>query len=154
MGTLIIPAIALIFVENMRTQVAMHRGDSEMVERGDLDRPALAQFLSKLISWIIGIGDVENFRPDIYLEEGDSLSKYGLEAKVLHLPGHSNGSIGILTAGGDLFCGDLFVNAGKPRKHFIVTDSPAFNSSIQRLKSLTINTVYPGHGQPFLMERL
>jgi len=43
----------------------------------------------------------------MFLEEGQPLSDVGLDASVLHLPGHSKGSIGILTASGDLFCGDL-----------------------------------------------
>jgi len=31
-------------------------------------------------------------------------------------------------------------------------DLTAANTSIQKLKSLKINTVYPGHGKPFPME--
>ena len=46
--------------------------------------------------------------------EGDDLSGYGFEAKVLHLPGHSKGSIGLLAADGSLFSGDLLENRGKP----------------------------------------
>jgi hydroxyacylglutathione hydrolase len=129
--------------------VAMHRGDSEMVERGDMDTHALNRMLLRMIALIFGLGKIERFKPDIYLEEGDGLSEYGFDAKVLHIPGHSNGSIGILTAGGDLFCGDLFVNVTKPVKHSIVTDAVAFNASVERLKSLIIKNVYPGHGKPF-----
>jgi hydroxyacylglutathione hydrolase len=135
-------------------RVAMHRGDSGMVEGGDIDLSVLNRILVGLLSFIAGLGKSEKFRPDIYLEEGDVLSEYGFDAKVLHLPGHSPGSIGILTAGGDLFCGDLFLNVTKPVKHSIVTDAAAFNASVERLKSLNVNTVYPGHGKPFLMEWL
>jgi len=46
------------------------------------------------------------------------------------------------------------VNVSKPTKHSIVTDAAAFDASIERLKSLSIHTVYPGHGKPFLMEQL
>jgi glyoxylase-like metal-dependent hydrolase (beta-lactamase superfamily II) len=136
------------------TPIAMHRGDSEMVERGDIDTQIFNRILLKMIALIAGLGDVERFRPDIYLAEGDGLSEYGFDAKVLHLPGHSPGSIGILTVGGDLFCGDLFVNVSKPDRHSIVTDAAAFNASVKRLKSLNVNTVYPGHGKPFMLERL
>jgi hydroxyacylglutathione hydrolase len=54
-----------------------------------------------------------------------------------------------MTASGGLFCGDLFVNVKKPLKHSIITDAAAFDASIERLKSLPIHTVYPGHGKPF-----
>lgn len=136
------------------TQVAMHRGDSEMAEREGNNMHVLDRILVRMMAVIAGLGKVERFRPDIYLEEGEGLSEYGFEAKVIHLPGHSPGSIGILTVGGDLFCGDLFVNVSKPVKHSIVTDAAAFDASVERLKSLSVNTVYPGHGKPFLMERL
>jgi hydroxyacylglutathione hydrolase len=134
-------------------RVAMHRGDSDMVEGGDIDLSVFNRILVGLLSLIAGLGKSEKFRPDIYLEEGDDLSEYGFDAKVLHLPGHSPGSIGILTASGDLFCGDLFVNVTKPVKHFIVTDAATFKASVERLKSLHVNTVYPGHGKSFSMER-
>jgi hydroxyacylglutathione hydrolase len=135
------------------TQVAIHRGDSEKVERGDVDIHGLDRIILKLISFAAGLGGIETFKPDRYLEEGDGLSAYGWDAQVLHLPGHSNGSIGILTAGGDLFCGDVFVNVTKPVRHSIVTDPAAFHTSVERLKSLNIKKVYPGHGKPFLMEK-
>jgi glyoxylase-like metal-dependent hydrolase (beta-lactamase superfamily II) len=41
------------------------------------------------------------FSPDVILEDGDALAQYGFDAAVLHLPGHSKGSIGILMPGGE-----------------------------------------------------
>ena len=129
--------------------VAIHRGDSEMVERGDINTHIFNRILLKIIALIAGLSEIKKFRPDVYLEEGDDLSEYGFDAKVIHLPGHSNGSIGILTSGGDLFCGDLFVNVTKLAKHSIVINADAFNASVERLKNLIVNTAYPGHGKPF-----
>jgi hydroxyacylglutathione hydrolase len=60
------------------------------------------------------------FRPDFYVEEGDDFSEYGFDAQVLLIRGHSKGSIGILTAGGDLFCGDLLENLKKPATNSII----------------------------------
>ena len=72
---------------------------------------------------------------------------------MLHLPGHSAGSIGILTSAGDLFCGDLLENTRQPTLNSIMDDVPTAQASIERLKSLIVRTVYPGHGQPFLWEQ-
>jgi hydroxyacylglutathione hydrolase len=129
--------------------IALHREDSEMVEHEDRNSPVLDRILIGVLSLVAGLGKIERFKPDIYLEEGDGFSEYGFDAKVLHLPGHSNGSVGILTTSGGLFCGDLFVNVKKPLKHSIITDAAAFDASIERLKNLSVNTVYPGHGKPF-----
>jgi glyoxylase-like metal-dependent hydrolase (beta-lactamase superfamily II) len=52
----------------------------------------------------------EKFTPDLEIDEGFDLSSYGFDGRILHIPGHSKGSIGVLTAKGDLFCGDLFYN--------------------------------------------
>ena len=65
-----------------------------------------------------GFGKSERFKPDFYIEEGYEFSEYGFDAKVLYIPGHSRGSIGILTAGGDLFCGDLLENTDKNSSQF------------------------------------
>jgi glyoxylase-like metal-dependent hydrolase (beta-lactamase superfamily II) len=40
-----------------------------------------------------GIGGVRNFKPDRWLEEGDSVSVGGLSFDILHCPGHSPGSV-------------------------------------------------------------
>ena len=136
-------------------QAAMHDADAGMAERGDMflgrKRPNL------LIRWLVPVlfrfGKSERFTPDVAVEDGTDLSAYGLDATVLSLPGHSKGSIGILTAAGDLFCGDLFDNTDKPVLNDLIDDRAAANASVARLKRLAIRTVYPGHGEPFSMER-
>jgi hydroxyacylglutathione hydrolase len=136
------------------TQVAMHKADSGMVERGDMlwnrnKRNILIRIIFKLF-FRLSISD--RFKPDVYIDEGYDFSGYGFDAKVLDIPGHSQGSIGILTASGDLFCGDLLANIAKPDVWSIIDDSVAAHASVEKLKRLQINTVYPGHGQSFPME--
>ena len=136
-------------------RIAMHDDDSGMVERGDMfgNRQKGNNILTRmLVPVLFGFGRSERFTPDFYLDEGTDLSDYGFDARVLHIPGHSKGSIGILTAGGDLFCGDLLENSDEPALNSIMDDLAAANASVERLKGLKINTVYPGHGQPFSME--
>jgi glyoxylase-like metal-dependent hydrolase (beta-lactamase superfamily II) len=82
------------------------------------------------------------------LEEGQDLAEYELEAKILHTPGHSKGSISVLTGSGDLICGDMFSNAwGRILQS---TDK----AGLERLKELGVETFFPGHGSPFSMGRL
>jgi glyoxylase-like metal-dependent hydrolase (beta-lactamase superfamily II) len=90
----------------------------------------------------------DRFSPDLTLEDGQTLSPYGLDATVVHLPGHSTGSIGVLTSEGDLFSGDLIYNFLRPEMIWI-DDLPAAQASVERLKHLNVRTVYPGHGKPF-----
>jgi len=140
--------------EKFSTQIAMHKDDSGMVERGDMlwnrsKRNILIRIVFKLF---FRLSKSDRFEPDLCIDEGYDLSGYGFDAKVLDIPGHSKGSIGILTASGDLFCGDLLANVDKPDLWSIIDDSVAAHASVEKLKRLRINTVYPGHGQPFPME--
>jgi glyoxylase-like metal-dependent hydrolase (beta-lactamase superfamily II) len=48
----------------------------------------------------------------------------------------------------DLFCGDLLENTEIPVLNSIMDEPAAANISVEKLKSLKINTVYPGHGKP------
>ncbi len=137
--------------------VAMHQAEAVAVERGNMflsrkNRP------SPVIRVLASFGELlffRRFKPEVLLNDEDDLSAYGLEAKVLHLPGHSLGSIGILTDEGQFFCGDLLsTKDGRPIKGELVDDATQMDASIERLKSLPIQMVYTGHGRPFSMAEL
>jgi hydroxyacylglutathione hydrolase len=132
-------------------KIAMHRDDAGMATDGDMffNRKQPNALLRKLAPLFIGFGKEQRFTPDVLLEDGDDLSAFGFDARVFSLPGHSKGSIGVLTAAGDLFCGDLLVNTDKPALNTLIDDMPAAEASLQRLVSLDVGTVYPGHGKPF-----
>lgn len=140
--------------EKFSTKIAIHEADSGMVERGDMfwnrNRPNL--LVRTLIGFVFRLRQADRFKPDFYIKEGDNLSEYGLDAEVISLRGHSKGSIGLLTADGDLFCGDLLANVGQPDLWSIIDDREAAHASVEKLKGIAINTVYPGHGQPFPMQ--
>ena len=142
---------AAYFREKFDTKVAMHYGDSGMAERGDMfwNRKNPNIFIKIIFGLFFRLRKSDRFNPDLYIEDGYDFSGYGFDAKVIHLPGHSKGSIEILTSDGNLFCGDLLANINKPKLFSIIDDSTAANASIEKIKSLKINTVYPGHGKPF-----
>lgn len=137
-------------------RIAMHQDDSGIVERGNMFwNRKKGNIIFRIIAPILfGFGRSERFRPDLYIGDGYDLSEYGLEARVIHIPGHSKGSIGILTADGELFCGDLLTNMEKPVVNSLMDDSTAASASIEKLKCLKVNIVYPGHGKPFPLETM
>ena len=133
-------------------KIAMHQGDVPMAELGDMfyDRNIILRMFFKIVTSIFRLG-VTKFTPDIILEDGQDLSSYGFNAKVIYIPGHSKGSIGILTPDDTLFCGDLLDNTDKPSLNTLVDDKEEMEVSLQKLLNLEIKTVYPGHGEPFTM---
>lgn len=136
--------------------IGMHPDDLGMIEHGDMfwNRETGNALLGKVAGLLFGFGKSKRCKPDLSLNEGDSLMDYGFEARVLSLPGHSKGSIGVLTADGALFCGDLLENSDKPAPGSLVDNREAASASIERIQGLAITTVYPGHGKPFPIEAL
>lgn len=140
--------------EKFGTNIAMHEADSGMVEHSDMfwNRKTPNFLVKSLMGFVFRLGKMDRFKPDFYIKEGDNLSDYGFDAEVIELPGHSQGSIGLLTADGNLFCGDLLANEDKPDVWSIIDDHKAAKASVEKLKGRTINMVYPGHGRPFPMQ--
>lgn len=141
--------------------IAMHPGDLGMVEDGNMyvGRTPPNPIIKTLAGLLLKLDPADRFTPDITLDEGDLMAPYGWEAEVLHLPGHSTGSIGLLAEDGALICGDLLGNMGllgsrsKPAA-WIPDDPAATQASIARLREHEITRVYPGHGKPFTLDQL
>jgi hydroxyacylglutathione hydrolase len=134
--------------------IAMHEGDSGMLERGDMfwNRKKGNSVIRKLAPLLFRFGRSNRVKPSFYVEDGTDLSRYGFQAKVLSIPGHSRGSIGVLTAGGDLFCGDLLENINQVKLGSIMDDVDLAKASLEKLRGFDVKMVYPGHGMPFSLE--
>lgn len=137
-------------------KIAMHPDDWGMLERGDMfwNRKKGNALIRLLAPKLIGFGRAEMCTPDLALEDGYDLCETGIDAKILSIPGHSKGSIAVLTTEGELFSGDLIDNTKTPALNSIMDDPVAGNASLEKLKKLGIKTVYPGHGESFSMELL
>jgi glyoxylase-like metal-dependent hydrolase (beta-lactamase superfamily II) len=124
-----------------------------VLTHGDFDHSGNAAYLRRKFGTEIAMHADDAGMVELGDDEGDDLGQYGLDVQVLSIPGHSRGSIGLLTSGGDLFCGDLLANTGEPAMWSIIDDQPAAEASVQKLMGFQIDTVYPGHGQPFPMDQ-
>jgi glyoxylase-like metal-dependent hydrolase (beta-lactamase superfamily II) len=115
--------------------VAMHTGDLDLVRRGTngdfvnmgLEAAASRRFVDR---------PFPAFEPDILLEEGSDLTAFGLEATLLHTPGHSQGSLSLLLDGGTAIAGDILrggllggkVFAGRPSYPYFMPSLDALAS--------------------------
>jgi len=143
-------------------KIAMHPGDVNQVENGVFlkrkVRPLSYRILFAIMMLVRKLRrnkmSAPKFKPDILLSDGQSLEGYGLSAKVIHTPGHTPGSIGVLTGEGDLLAGDMFFNNKKPDTARIIENAGQLKNSFDRLKTMNIKMIYPGHGKPFTWERV
>lgn len=105
--------------------------------------------LGKMIALFTNIPKPITITPDIPLSESTNLNDYGIPARIIELPGHTDGSIALLLDDGRFISGDTFFNLGKPTFAHIAVDFDTLYKNRERLDSLGITTVYPGHGKPF-----
>lgn len=84
-----------------------------------------------------------------FLGEGDTIDTGDRVFRILHLPGHSPGSIALLDeSNGELFAGDAIYQGG------LVDDIPGadigdYVSTMRRLAELDVAVVHGGHGDSF-----
>jgi hydroxyacylglutathione hydrolase len=136
-----------------RASVGIHPDDVGMVEKGDMnwnrkpkaDKVSLSMKVFGVMTRSVAKSSFETFKPDVTVTEEFDLFQYGLRAKIVHIPGHSKGSIGVLMDNGNLYCGD-FLYTIPGMNH--VDDMEARKESLSKLKKLPIKEVYPGHGKP------
>ena len=153
---------AVYFRDKHGAKIAMHREETAATEKGSLrfnrklDKRSARTLMAILLFSLpfAGLTKSARFKPDVYVEDGDDFTGYGFKAKALHVPGHTKGSVAILTEDGDLFCGDLLKSNGKAEKNNLIDDEAEMDESIERLKGMDIRKVYPGHGKAFKMEEL
>lgn len=156
-------ANAAFLREKYQTVVAIHGADVALVENLTLDKMMESFEYSSIIFKIVflllhktirrvtakALADYTEFKPDILLKEGDNLGAYGFDAKIVHLPGHTTGSIGIITKEGELIAGDICTNMKKPSLAPNAMNFKQLKSSVEKLKTMNIKKIYPGHGDPF-----
>lgn len=88
------------------------------------------------------------------LEDGDVIDLGNRHFEVLHLPGHSPGSIGLWEAKtGTLFSGDA-VYDGPLLDALPQSDRAAYARTMERLLALPVQVVHAGHDPSFGRERL
>ena len=118
-------------------KIAIHDGDADIVEKGDQEL-SFADFFD---------GNIRAHKVEKRLQDGDEIS--GL--KVIHTPGHSPGSICLYDEKNKvLFSGDTVFAEGRGRTDLPGGSENEMKKSIEKLKSLKIDKLFPGHGNPVL----
>ena len=97
------------------------------------------------------LSETKVMRPEnrFFIKEGDTLADYGFpDIKVVELPGHSRGSIGLLVSDDALLVGDALDNWIKPGMGHLYTDLEAEKQTVEKIRSYGRRTYYYGHGKP------
>jgi len=92
--------------------------------------------------------------PDIIIDGDMNLEEYGFPAKIICTPGHTLGSIMVLTNEGDLFSGDTLISMGNPSTATLIENESLLEKSLESISKLNIINIYPGHGKAFTPNQL
>ena len=144
-------ANAAYLSQKLGAPIAMHPGDLPLIQNNrarKLHASTFFGFLIKFLSTFGRKGNIDAFTPDVFLQEGDSLQEYGVDAVVKELPGHTLGSIGLMVDGDQLIAGDAVAN------YIVPTVAVVFEDEMQMLESAAwvseqsgAKDIYPGHGR-------
>jgi hydroxyacylglutathione hydrolase len=93
-------------------------------------------------------------RPAFEIKEDVSMTLAGLRCNFVLTPGHSPGSMCILTEDA-LFSGDTLLNDLKVPLSLPGSNKNDFSASIEKLQNILMNnmTIYPGHGNAYLYQK-
>lgn len=114
--------------------------------------------------WLISRIPGQGYDPRAYLQrpapltrrllDGDRIELGGTVLEVLHLPGHTPGSLALFDRDrGELYSGDV-VYDDELLDSLPESDAAAYCRSLQRLRELPVERVLPGHGAAFGRDRL
>jgi glyoxylase-like metal-dependent hydrolase (beta-lactamase superfamily II) len=134
---------------------AVHPADADMLRRGANRRLTPTNLTGRLIRPFVD-RPFPAVEPDLALDDGMDLRRYGLAGKVVATPGHTAGSVSVLLDGGEAVAGDLLVGGylggllapHAPGYPYFVEDMAALRDSIRKLLAHSPSRVYVGHGGP------
>ncbi len=137
--------------------VAIGEGDEELIFDHTLQPLKSGSLFGKAME-AVSNWSMENllcpmFIPSLLLKEGDTLEEFGVNAKIISLPGHTDGSIGIDVLARYLFVGDAMMNFLCPKHPATYTNKKAASDSVEKIKSLGDRKIYFGHGNPMYMAK-
>lgn len=138
--------------ERLQVPVAMHKGDYSLLRDNRKDpishQGLLAMLVAEVAERNLEKNRIPEFTPDLYLDDGDCLSDYGIDATVMALPGHTRGSIGLDIEEKFVITGDALMNLFYPGLSMIYWDREKMIESALKISALGARKVYFGHGNP------
>jgi glyoxylase-like metal-dependent hydrolase (beta-lactamase superfamily II) len=125
-------------------------------------------YLSLLFKKVVAKEEMDTFPPyqlrnhDILVTGDTGLREIGipLDGKIIEMPGHTIDSVSILFDDGDCLIGDAAANVnflqflGAKYCADLITDMDAFYESWEKVMRLGAHWIYPGHGIPFVVDKL
>jgi hydroxyacylglutathione hydrolase len=141
--------------------IAAHKADAEFLKRGINYIGTPARLSGRVLKFFYAGADEVKTTPlevDIIFDNDRDLKEFGIAGRVIHTPGHTEGSVSLILSTGEAIVGDLvmgkFFFKGVPGYPLFVSDMSRLRESTQRVVQLSPTIICASHGGPFSPEML
>ncbi|MEF8725673.1 MAG: MBL fold metallo-hydrolase [Candidatus Bipolaricaulota bacterium] len=144
----------------LSAKVVVHERDSRAFSEGESLSTTPARFTGRLLK---PFATDKKFplpedEPDRIKQSSVSLKCFGIDGEIIHTPGHTFGSLSVVSENGIAVVGDLimgkFIVFGRASLPIFAEDLPSVKDSIKRVLSAGPKRIYSSHGGPFTPEDL
>jgi glyoxylase-like metal-dependent hydrolase (beta-lactamase superfamily II) len=141
--------------ERSGCKVAAHELERVFLENGRNAAIVPVGLMAKLMNPFMNVPFAAT-AVDMVLQDSFDLKPFGVDAHILSTPGHTPGSVSVVTAEGEAVVGDL-VGGGlllglffpdMPRHHYWMASRDEVRASLKKLFARGIVKIYVGHGGP------
>ncbi len=131
--------------------IGVHPADADSLARGEspLGTPRGRGFIYPLAQPLVRLWrPLRAAPPDFTLQDGETLERFGLDARVLHTPGHTPGHTCLLLADGTAFAADLIGSSSHPHlQNLLATGWSQLPASLAHLQAARPAVLYTGHSR-------
>jgi glyoxylase-like metal-dependent hydrolase (beta-lactamase superfamily II) len=100
----------------------------------------------------------DSVNADVRIHDDMALDEYGADVRVFETPGHTPGSVSIVTPAGDAIIGDVIMGGymggiilpGRPNFHYFADNVEEAMMSLDKILARTSGNLYVGHGGPLV----
>lgn len=142
---------AVCLAKQLHVPIAMHEKDIDLIQDNLCREMKSKGFLGNLVRFFSVLNakhtKVQKFVPEVVLKDGDKLTKYGIDGEIIELPGHTEGSIGILLGDQHLLVGDALMNMIGPSVSLIYENYEMMQNSAKRIENIGKIIIHFGHGR-------
>jgi hydroxyacylglutathione hydrolase len=136
--------------------IAAHGADAKYLREGINYIGTPARPAGRLLKLLYGGADTVRTKPlevDLIFDDERDLREFGIAGRIIHTPGHTEGSISLILSTGEAIVGDLVTGRilfkRVPGYPLFVWDMSRWRESIERVVQLSPTIICASHGGPF-----
>jgi len=145
----------------LKAPVLIHENDLEWLKKGENAPSKPYGFKGKTMLKMFG--GMQKRIPNGYVADiimkgyTFNLESYGVNARIIHTPGHTAGSVSVISDEGYAVIGDLlmsFVVKKNPGYPIYVYDVDIWKNSLKKVLDTDVEIMYPSHGEVYSRENV